>query len=156
MAGLTAYLGPSISPNRLVVQIPGDTLRIEAKTLVAECKANAALNELLFRHHQAFLGQITQSIACNGLHPVGKRCCRWLLMTHDRVEGDELPLTHEFLAIMLAVRRPSVTENLQILQDEGLISTSRGVIKITNRNGLEAAACECYRIVTSEYDRLLG
>jgi CRP-like cAMP-binding protein len=156
MAGLTAYLGPSVSPNRLVVQIPGDTLRIETKILVAECKANAALNEVLFRHHQAFLGQITQSIACNGLHPVGKRCCRWLLMTHDRVDGDELPLTHEFLAIMLAVRRPSVTENLQILQDQGLIFTSRGLIKITNRTGLEAAACECYRIVTSEYDRLLG
>jgi CRP-like cAMP-binding protein len=156
MSGLTAYLGPTVSPNRVVAQVAGDALRIEANKLVAECKSNAALNQLLLRHHQALLAQITQSIACNGLHAVGKRCCRWLLMTHDRVEGDELPLTHEFLSIMLAVRRPSVTENLQILQDEGLISTSRGLIKITNRKGLEAASCECYRIVATEYDRLLG
>jgi hypothetical protein len=77
-------------------------------------------------------------------------------MTHERIEGDELPLMHEFLSYMRAVRRPSVTENLQILQDEGLISTSRGLIKLTNRKGLEAAARECYRIVATEYDRLLG
>jgi CRP-like cAMP-binding protein len=155
MAGLTAFLGPSVSSNRLVAQIAGDTMRMEASVLLEECKANALLSDLLLRHHQAFLAQITQSIACNGLHPVAKRCCRWLLMTHDRIDGDELPLTHEFLSIMLAVRRPSVTENLQILHDQGLISTSRGVIKITNRKGLEAAACECYRIVATEYDRLL-
>ena len=77
-------------------------------------------------------------------------------MTHDRVGKDELPLTHEFLAFMLAVRRPSVTESLQTLQEQGLISNSRGTIQITNRAGLEAASCECYRTVTDEYKRLLG
>jgi CRP-like cAMP-binding protein len=129
---------------------------MDANVLMEECRANAVLTEVMLRHHQAFLAQITQSIACNGLHPVVKRCCRWLLMTHDRIEGDELPLTHEFLSIMLAVRRPTVSENLQILQDQGLISTSRGVIRIIDRKGLEAATCECYRIVAAEYDRLLG
>ena len=111
---------------------------------------------MLLKHHQAFLAQICQSVACNGLHTLFKRCCRWLLMTHDRAERDELPLTHEFLSFMLAVRRSGVTETLQALQEQGLISNSRGTIIITDRPGLEAASCECYRIVVEEYERLLG
>jgi Mn-dependent DtxR family transcriptional regulator len=99
---------------------------------------------------------MSQSVACNGVHPIIKRCCRWLLMTHDRVGKDELPITHEFLAIMLAVRRPGVTETLKTLQEQGLITTRRGMVQITDRAGLERASCECYRAVQTEYDRLLG
>ena len=154
--GLTAFLGPCISPNRVIAQIPGDAVRVEAAILAGQAKNAPALHELLLRHHQAFLAQVTQSVACNGLHTLVKRCCRWLLMTHDRLDGDELPLTHEFLSLMLAVRRPGVTEALQMLQDRGLIMTSRGVITIKDRAGLEAACCDCYQIVASEYERLLG
>jgi CRP-like cAMP-binding protein len=93
-------------------------------------------------------------VACNGLHPVQKRCCRWILMTHDRTEGDELTLTHEFLAMMLGVRRPGVTEVLRSLKERGLIRYSRGLITVLDRKGLEAASCECYRSVKDEYSRL--
>jgi CRP-like cAMP-binding protein len=155
-AGLTAFIGPSVSPTRVVVQVPGAGMRIAAPTIEQEAKNNRTLYDLLLRHHHAFLAQMTQSVACNGVHPLVKRCCRWLLMTHDRVGKDELPLTHEFLAFMLAVRRPGVTETLHTLQEQGLITNSRGTIQITNRAGLEAASCECYRVVQKEYNRLLG
>ncbi len=155
-AGLTAFMGPSIAPHRVLAQVPGDGTRIAAEALLEESRSNPRLYDLLLRHHHAFLTQICQSVACNGLHTLFQRCCRWLLMTHDRVEWDELPLTHEFLSFMLAVRRSGVTETLHSLQEQGLISNSRGTITIANRPGLEAAACECYRIVVEEYQRLLG
>jgi CRP-like cAMP-binding protein len=154
--GLTAFIGPSVSPNRVIVQIAGDATFIDAATLAAEAKNNSILYDLLFQHHQAFLAQITQSVACNGLHTLSQRCCRWLLMTHDRVEGDSVALTHEFLALMLAVRRPGVTDALSALEERGLVKAGRGEITITNRAGLETAACDCYRIVVKEYTRLLG
>jgi hypothetical protein len=104
---------------------------------------------------QAFMFQISQCVACNGLHVIVKRCCRWLLMTHDRVAGDDLALTHEFLSYMLGVRRSSVTEVLQSLRQQGLIGNSLGQISVINRAGLEELACECYQAVRDEYDRLL-
>ena len=155
-AGLTAFLGPAVSPHRMLVQVPGEAVQIEARVLKREARKNPTFHDLLLKHHYAFLSQITQSVACNGLHPLLKRCCRWLLMTHDRVEGDELPLTHEFLSFMLAVRRPGVTETLHSLQENGLIQNGRATITIIDRAGLEAAACECYQIVVDEYERLLG
>ncbi len=155
-AGLTAFIGPSVSSTRMVVQIPGTGMRIVAGVVEQEAQSNPTLHDLLLRHHHAFLAQMSQSVACNGVHPIIKRCCRWLLMTHDRVGKDELPITHEFLAIMLAVRRPGVTETLNALQEQGLISTRRGTVQITDRAGLERASCECYRAVQTEYDRLLG
>jgi len=140
----------------LLVQVPGDALLIEAELAFQEAKNDSSLYNLLLAHHYTFLMQVSQSAACNGLHPVVKRCCRWLLMTHDRIEGDELPLTHEFLSYMLGVRRPGVTEALQALESQGLIDNGRGAIRIVDRKGLEAASCECYRIVAKEYARLLG
>jgi CRP-like cAMP-binding protein len=95
-------------------------------------------------------------VACNGLHRLGQRCCRWLLMTRDRVGEDNLRLTHEYLAIMLGARRASVTEALRPLQDAGLLKSHRGRITILRVEGLEARACECYSVVRDEYDRLLG
>jgi CRP-like cAMP-binding protein len=140
----------------MIVQVAGDSLVMEAEALAAEAKASPAISELLLRHHQAFLTQVTQSVACNGLHPLVKRCCRWLLMTHDRTANDELPLTHEFLSLMLAVRRPGVTEAINTLHKQGLISNHRGTIRILDRAGLEAACCDCYGVIMSEYKRLLG
>src|SRR4051812_46354616 len=145
--GLTAFLAPAISPTRVLVQVPGEGVRLAAGILAEHARDNRVLHDLLLRHHHAFLAQITQSVACNGIHPLLKRCCRWLLMTHDRVDGGVLPLTHEFLSFMLAVRRPGVTESLHALQSQGLIANGRGEITILNRTGLEAASCECYRIV---------
>jgi CRP-like cAMP-binding protein len=116
---------------------------------------DGALRKMLFSYQAAFIFQVSQSVACNGTHILEERCCRWLLMTHDRVEGNDIELTHEFLAAMLGVRRSSVTETLQALKLKGLIEYSRGKITVLDRQGLEDGACECYQDVRDEYDRLL-
>jgi hypothetical protein len=100
--------------------------------------------------------QILQSLACNGLHTIAQRCCRWLLTTHDRMRGGELPLTHDLLAIMLGVRRASVSVALHDLQKRGCLLYSRGKIEVQDRKILESGSCECYRAVTTQYERLLG
>jgi CRP-like cAMP-binding protein len=114
------------------------------------------LRRLLLLYQNVYHSQVLQTAACNGLHTVRQRCSRWLLMTHDRVQTDKMPLTHEFLAITLGVRRPSVTEVLGPLQDEGMVRSGRGTITVLNRTALEATACECSRRVNQEYQRLLG
>jgi CRP-like cAMP-binding protein len=156
MVGLTAFLGGDESPNRIIVQVPGEALRMKVDDLRAETHGDTPLRRLLVRYHTAFLKQISQAVACNGLHPVPQRCCRWILMTHDRVQSDEFPLTHEFLSHMLGVRRASVTEVLKPFQEAGLVRNHRGRITVLDRKGLEAAACECYRSLQEEFARLLG
>lgn len=156
MVGLNAFLGDEESPNRQVVKVPGESLRMGADDLRAETSQDSPLRRLLVRYHTAFLMQLSQAVACNGLHQIQQRCCRWVLMTHDRVLSDEFPLTHEFLSHMLGVRRMSVTDVLKPLQDAGLIRTRRGRVTVLDRPGLEAAACECYRSVREAFDRLLG
>ena len=156
VVGAAAALGALTSPHQVIIQVPGEGLRIDARALADEVGRSQAFRRLLSLYEAAFLTQVSQSVACNGLHPVGRRCCRWLLITHDRVEGDDLPLTHEFLGMMLGVRRASVTEVLGSLRDEELIRYSRGVITVLDREGLEAAACECYRTVRDEFDRLFA
>ena len=121
-----------------------------------EVARGGPLQDLLDDYHTAFMAQVSQSVACNGLHRLEQRCCRWLLMTRDRVGSDDLRLTHEFLAIMLGARRASVTEVLRPLQEAGLVRSHRGRISILDGAGLEERACECYRVVKDEYDRLLG
>jgi CRP-like cAMP-binding protein len=156
MTGLLAFVGGKNSPYEVMVQVPGDALRMRADILESESKFDGPLRRLLVTYHEAFSMQVSYAVACNGLHLVQKRCCRWLLMTHDRVGSDELPLTHEFLAIMLGVRRASVTEVLKPLQDRGLIENSRGKITLLDRAGLETESCECYGIVRDEFARLFG
>jgi CRP-like cAMP-binding protein len=156
VVGPAAYLGLPASPNEVFMQVAGEGLRVEAAALAKAASGNGPLRDVLARYHAYFLFQVSQSVACNGLHSVAQRCCRWLLITRDRVAGDDLPLTHEFLAYMLGVRRASVTLVLQPLQERGLINGTRGVITVLDRRGLEVAACECYRKVRDEYDRLLG
>lgn len=156
LVGVEAVFGLQPSIHKVIVQIAGEGLRIELSDLERFQASNADLRDTLTRYFTAFRAQVSQSVACNGLHGVKQRCCRWLLMTHDRVEGDELSLTHEFLAIMLGVRRASVSEILKLLEDEGLVRRQRGRIVIVDRVGMATAACECHARDEETYLRLLG
>ena len=111
-------------------------------------------HELLLRYTHTFLTQVAQTVACNGIHLVVQRCARWLLMTHDRVDGDEFPLTHEFLAIMLGVRGAGVTLAMRGLQDAQLVRYVGGRVTVVDRAGLEGISCECYAVVRAQYERL--
>jgi CRP-like cAMP-binding protein len=156
LVGLAALLGAEASESQTLAQIPGTALRLPAAVLVAAVDAQPALRRLLLRYTQAYLTQVAQGAACNRLHGIEARCARWLLMTHDRVGGaDAFPLTQEFLAIMLGVRRAGVSVAAGALQDAGLIRYRRGGIRVLDRAGLEAAACECYGVVRRQFDRLL-
>jgi CRP-like cAMP-binding protein len=154
--GLPVFLGAETSPTRAFAQVPGESLRMAAAVFTEVLPRAGTLMRRLQRYTQALFIQVSQSAACNNLHETMPRCCRWLLMTHDRVGSDEFLLTHEFLAAMLGVRRASVSAEAATLQQAGLIRYRRGQLTIVNRQGLEAAACECYRIIATEYDRLLG
>ncbi len=121
VVGLLAYLGGETSPNEVMVQVEGDGVRIRIDALKEAASRPGSLADLMLRYHTAYLTQISQQVACNGLHPIQQRCCRWLLLTQDRVGSNELSLTHEFLGVMLGVRRASVTEVLRPLQEEGLV-----------------------------------
>lgn len=154
-AGLPTFATADVSPNRLFVQVPGEGLRLPIEVLEREIQNDEDVRRLFSNYMAAFQYQVSQSVACNGLHSLHQRCSRWLLMTHDRVHGDEIALTHELLANMLGVRRSSVSEVLQTLQDQGCISSSRGKLFVTDRKALERIACECYDVVRQEYARLL-
>ena len=151
-----AFGGGRTSPNKVIVQIGDGGLRIDAKALFAETERSGMLHDLLDDYQTAFMAQASQSVACNGLHRLEQRCCRWLLMTRDRVDSDDLQLTLEFLAVMLGARRASVTDVLKPLQEAGLVRSHRGRIMILDRPRLEARSCECYQSVKNEYERLLG
>lgn len=156
MVGLPVPLGDDVSPNQAIVQIAGGAVRMEAAALRDALKGGGLLKVLLLRYVLAVLKQASQSAACNRSHHVAERLARWLLSCHDRVEGDELLLTQEFIAEMLGTRRAGVSEAAGILQGAGLLRYSRGHITVTDRKGLEEFACECYAVVRTEYDRLLG
>jgi CRP-like cAMP-binding protein len=155
MAGLSVALGVETIPYRHTVQVAGKAQQMRAADLTAELKANRMLPRLLNRYHAAFNTQVMQGMACNGLHSVVQRCCRWLLTTQDRVGSQELNITHEFLAQMLGVRRASITEVLRPLQADGLIRATRGKVIILDPKRLADTSCECYGIIRSEYQRLL-
>lgn len=156
--GLPVLLAwPEAPPaERAVCQVPGGALRLDVEPFQEALRRDPPLTALLLRYAGAFLRQVAQSTACNRLHTIDRRCARWLLMTHDRVRGDRFHLTQEFLSQMLGVRRASVNAVAVLLQQENLIRYNRGHIEILDRAGLEEAACECYRIIRREYERLLG
>lgn len=157
MAGLAAYLEAEADHNKTICQVAGTALRVPVPALIAVANERRALRRLLNRFAQAYMIQVSQSAACNRLHSIEQRCARWLLMTHDRVDGAELiHLKQEFLAVMLGVRRAGVTIAAGALQDAGLIRYRRGGIRVLDREGLEAASCECYQIVREQFNRLLG
>lgn len=155
MVGFPVVLGSNSVPSRAIMQIPGEGLRMKAADLERALVRAPTLHKLLLRNTMALLNQIAQSTSCNRLHEVQERCARWLLQTHDRVDGDSFPLTHEFLSQMLGVHRPTVSVAAAMLQKAGLIDYERGQITIVDRKRLEAASCPCYRIIRNEYDRLL-
>jgi CRP-like cAMP-binding protein len=156
VVGLSAYLGNGHSSMEVFVQIPGEALRMDADAFLREIRASSAWREVIRRYSQALLTQVGQSAACNRAHPIGQRCARWLLMSHDRVLGDEIALTHEYLGEMLGVRRASVTQAAGKLKSRKLIDYHRGKIRVLDRKGLEKAACECYRFIRSHHDQLVG
>jgi CRP-like cAMP-binding protein len=139
----------------LQVQVPGLALRMNAEVFVRDFSQGNGLTDIVHRYTQAFVSQLSQQVACNGLHSIEERCARWLLLTHDRVGSNDFPITQEFLAQMLGVRRPSVTVVAGILQQAGFIRYRRGMVQITDRRGLEAASCECYRVLREVFDRLI-
>ena len=152
--GLSAYLGQPLDNVETVVQVPGDNaIAISRAAFLAELERGGALRELVARYAQAFLTMMMQSVACNALHDIPQRAARWLLMTADRT-GDRFQLTHEYLAAMLGVRRPTVTLIARDLQAAGLIAYRRREIVVTDREGLEKAACECYPVVKKAFDAL--
>ena len=155
MAGLPVFLGDDAGTIRAFAQIPGAAIRIEAVAFARLAGVAGPFHTLLLRYTQAFLTQVAQTAVCNAAHLVEQRCARWLLMTHDRVDGDEFPLTHEFLAFMLGVRRAGVTLAMGGLQDARLVHYVRGRVTVADRLGLERTSCECYAVVRAQYDRLL-
>ena len=156
MVGLPVFLGADSTPSQAFSQIPGESLRMATDVFKAEVANDGPLPGLLNRYTQGLFNQLAQSAACNRLHSTEERLARWLLMTHDRVGQETFPLTHEFMAHMLGVRRATVTVAAGMLQQAGLIRYSRGRISIVDRPGLEAASCECYEITRAEFERLLG
>ena len=156
MVGGFLLLGTESVPYQYFVQIAGHGHRMDAKELKSLAGRNGEFRDLILRYQAAFQTQAMQGAACNGLHSIPQRCCRWILMSQDRVDADAVPLTHEFLGLMLGVRRASVTDVLRPLQDRGWIQSKRGEITVLNRKGLESGSCECYRIIIDQYKQLLA
>jgi CRP-like cAMP-binding protein len=156
MVGLPAFLGVTHSPHTVFCQVPGSALRLTVPQLRELLVGDGSLHRLLNRYVQALMVQIAQNVACNRTHATDERAARWLLTTQDRVGEETFPLTQEFLAQMLGVRRPTVSVTARRLQSAGLISYSRGTVTIIDRGRLTEAACDCYAIVRDETRRLMG
>ena len=152
MVGIPLVLGHTVSSVRALVQGTGMAMRMAATQFQKEFRLSAPLQRELYRYIHTLMSQISQTAACNRFHVVEMRLARWLLMTHDRVKSDHFRMTHEFLAHMLGVRRVGVTKAAHALQKQKLISYSRGDITILDRDGLVAAACECYEVVKDMHD----
>jgi CRP-like cAMP-binding protein len=156
MVGLPAVFGVGTSAARAFCQVPGRAVRLKAEVVLRERRRGGDFAELLLRFAHATMALLEQSVACNRVHSLEERMCRWLLMTHDRVGADRFPLTQVFLAEMLGVRRPTVNIAGRSLQRAGLIRYVRGNITIVDRKGLEDSSCECYSQVRAEFARSLG
>lgn len=154
--GASVFFGQRIADCEALVQVTGPGAQVmSAEFFNREMERRGAFYNRVVRYNQALMSQIMQTTVCNGLHSAEQRCCRWLLMTHDRAGKDEFELTHEFLAAMLGVRRPTVTIVAHELQIAGLIRYRRGFVTIVDRAKLEAASCECYATVREQMRRLL-
>lgn len=156
VVGVSLFMGGGSTASRAVVQSSGHAYRLPAKVLHDEFGRGGAMQALFLRYTQALLTQMAQTAVCNRHHNLDQQLCRWLLLSHDRIGGDELVMTQELIANMLGVRREGVTEAAGKLQKAGLIHYRRGHIDILDRAGLEMRSCECYDVVRREYDRLLA
>jgi CRP-like cAMP-binding protein len=155
IVGVSLFMGGDTTPSRAVVQSAGKGYRLSAEHMKTEFNRAGPVLHLLLRYTQALLTQMAQTAVCNRHHSLDQQLCRWLLLSLDRLQGDELVMTHELIANMLGVRREGVTESALKLQRAGLIRYSRGHITVLDRAGLEQRSCECYAVVKKEYDRLL-
>ncbi|ACT51899.1 MULTISPECIES: Crp/Fnr family transcriptional regulator [Methylovorus] len=153
--GIALFMGGETTPSRAVVQSEGYGYRLKAQLLKDEFNRAGPVMRLLLRYTQALITQMAQTAVCNRHHSVEKQLCRWLLLSLDRLPGNELSMTQELIANMLGVRREGVTEAAGKLQRDGLIEYSRGHIMVLDRPGLETRVCECYQVVKTEFDRLL-
>ncbi len=156
LVGLPLALGDDRAPTSVYVQVPGVGLRMKATLFNRELARSASMRTVMLHYAHAFFNQVAQSAACNQFHSLEQRCCRWLLMTHDRMSSDEFLLTQEFLAMMLGVQRTGVTAAAGALQRDGLHRYKRGKVSIIDRRGLVRRSCECYGVSKKEFDRLLG
>ena len=157
VVGVNAFMGGGeTTQTEYIVQIEGDALKMEAQPLLDAFDSNKAVRDVFLKYTQAYIAQLSQNVGCNRLHNVEQRFARWLLEVYDRIDNMDLRLTQEFIGEMLGVHRPTVTEIANKLEEQGLITVQRGLIRISNVEGLERIACECYTIVKEEYDRLLG
>jgi len=141
---------------KVVCEIPGESLRLPVEKFKDAVQGDTALRRLANRYLQAYLGQVSQAVACNRLHTTEERFAKWMLMNHDRVPGDDIHITQEFLADMLGVHRPSVTMIARSFERLGLIRYRRGCVTILDRAGIEEMACECYDVVCKQFERALG
>ena len=155
LVGIALFMGGETTPSRAVVQSAGEGWRLPSARIKEEFSRAGPAMHLLLRYTQALITQMSQTAVCNRHHSLEQQLCRWLLLSLDRLEGDELVMTQELIANMLGVRREGVTEAALKLQKMGVIRYARGRIKVTDRSALEAQTCECYAVVKREYDRLL-
>jgi CRP-like cAMP-binding protein len=156
LVGLPVVFGDDRAPTSVYVQVPGTGLQMPAKLFAKELARSASMRTVMLHYAHAFFNQVAQSAACNHFHSLEQRCCRWLLMTHDRMHSDEFLLTQEFLAMMLGVQRTGVTAAAGALQRAGLVRYKHGNVTIIDRRGLIRRSCECYGVSKKEFDRLLG
>lgn len=156
IVGLPLVLDDNRAPTSVYMQVPGVGLSITAALFKKELARSASMRTVMLRYAHAFFNQVAQSAACNHIHSLEQRCCRWLLMTHDRMQSDEFLLTQEFFAMMLGVQRTGVSAAASALQRAGLIRYKRGNVTVLNRRGLKHRSCECYGVSKREFDRLLG
>jgi CRP-like cAMP-binding protein len=156
LVGIPTVLRVDKTPYQIMVQLPTDALRLRADVLREAFNHGGVLQDQLLRFTHTLLSQITQSAVCNHFHKVEERLCRWLLVARDRVKSDQINLTQECIAHMLGAPRTSVTTVARALQERGLIRYSRGKIQLLDRPGLEAFACECYRIIRQELEQSLA
>ena len=156
LVGIALFMGGETTPSRAVVQSAGYGYRLRGEVLKKEFETGGALQHLVLRYTQALITQMTQTAVCNRHHAVHQQLCRWLLLSLDRLAGEELSMTQELIANMLGVRREGVTEAAGNLQRSGIIRYSRGRIEVLDRAALEKAVCECYSVVRAEFDRLLS
>src|SRR5471032_164572 len=155
LVGISLFMGGESTPSRAVVQSAGNGYRLKASVLKKEFALGGNLQHLALRYTQALITQMAQTAVCNRHNALDQQLCRWLLLSLDRLDGNELLMTQELIANMLGVRREGVTEGALKLQQAGLIRYARGHITVLDRNGLETRSCECYAVVKKEYDRLL-
>ena len=155
IVGISLFMGGETTPSRAIVQSAGRAFRVASKLLKEEFRRAGPVQHVLLRYTQALITQMAQTAVCNRHHSVDQQLCRWLLMSLDRLNSNQLSMTQELIANMLGVRREGVTESAGKLQKLGLIEYSRGHIVVLDRPALEAHACECYQVVKTEFDRLL-